>query len=199
MNRSDIKIRQSSHRYFWSSVTIGIIILLVGITIFNYGRQARSYQANIIAKDIGRLVAIFELIDKDCKIMSFDAQISPINFLNVKSFEGSEVGSMNLAYPTQWKGPYLEQHPEMQDINYQVVVTRKGYFITPGNGVQLPNGKTVGKDLVLTEHSDIAAMMTDKKAFNYQGIALAAPVPLATPALQRLMMENTIATVEDMI
>ena len=61
-------------------------------------------------------------------IYGFDYQKNPINFLNIKSFEGSEVTSMNLTFPDQWEGPYLSDNPTIQQKDYLIVKTKKGYL-----------------------------------------------------------------------
>ena len=86
---------------------------------------------------------------------------------------------MNLAYPEKWHGPYLERNPSVQGIEYQVVYTRKGYFITPGQGVKLPNGKIIGKDIILDENADIELMMHDDQALSYRGQPLAAQITIS--------------------
>jgi hypothetical protein len=115
-------------------------------------------------------------------IIDFDNQKNSINFLNVAKFTGSEVGPMNLAHPEKWEGPYLQDNPTMQHIAYQVVSTKKGYFITPGEGVKLPNNKIVGKDIVLDKKANIEAMMIDADALMYKDRSLAAALELGAPS-----------------
>jgi hypothetical protein len=151
-----------------------IIIYFVGFFYEN------KREAGIeIADDIAHLVSIFKKIDKDCEILSFDYQKNPINFLNVTKFVSSEVGPMNLAYPQNWKGPYVDDNPEMQGQMYQVVRTKQGYFITPGEGVKLPNGKVIGKDIMFSEDADIFAMMGNQEELLYKDKSLAAPLTLS--------------------
>jgi len=180
-------------------ITIIIVALLVGITVFSYWSRPRTYSAEVIVKDLDMLVEIFESIDKKAKIMEFDAQKNTINFLNVGSFKGSQVGPMNLAYPQEWQGPYLIEAPRIQNIDYQVVRTNKGYFITPGDGVQLPNGKIIGKEILLDENADIESLRHDEKALMYKGKPLALPLSLSTSIMQKLMMENVVDTEDDMV
>ncbi len=85
---------------------------------------------------------------------------------------------MNLIYPNKWEGPYLEDNPTIQAIEYQVVRTKKGYFITPGDNVRLPNGKIVGKDIKLDEGVDITAMMNDENMLMFKGESLAMTLTL---------------------
>lgn len=135
-----------------------------------------DYTSELIVADIAKLVAVFQKIDAQCSILGFDAQHNPINFLNVMTFAGSEVGPMNLVHPEKWQGPYLPDHPSLQSIEYMVVKTDKGYFITPGIGVRLPNGKVMGTDIVLDAHSDIPALMKADGGLRLKEYTFAAPL-----------------------
>ncbi|MFC1845768.1 hypothetical protein ACFLX2_01420 [Candidatus Dependentiae bacterium] len=156
-------------------------------------------ELSFIHPEIQYLVKIFKRIDKKCRIIDFDSQKSPINFLNVKKFVGSEVGAMNLKYPGQWDGPYLKENPTIQKKEYQVVQAKKGYFITPGSGVKLPNGKIIGKDILLDEDADIAAMMFDKDALMIEGKAWAAPLPVGATAAEEVLRENIMRAEDGLV
>jgi hypothetical protein len=140
---------------------------------YNLFYQKKQLNDLLIAQDIQKLVQIFKQIDETCEIIDFDHQKNLIDFLNVGSFSGSEVGSMNLKYPEKWQGPYVEENPTMQEQPYMIVKTKKGLFIVPGEGVKLANGKVIGKDIILTPETDIEKLMSDKKAllFNNQSLA----------------------------
>lgn len=177
MKMTFFKRRGGMMRSLVMIATIGLFIILVGISIFNAMFSSKDYVADLIVRDVNKLATIFEHIDKHCKILSFEYQKNPINFLNVKEFSGSEVGPMNLAHPERWEGPYLEDNPTMQEKEYLIVRTKKGYFITPGEGVILPNGKEIGKDnLVLNEDTNIRMLMTDPQALMFKDRVFAAPV-----------------------
>ena len=133
---------------------------------------------------------IFKQIDDKCKIVSFDQTKNSINFLNVGSFQGYEVGPIKLAYPTQWQGPYVEKNPSIQGIEYQVVHTDKGYFIMPGQGVLLPNGKVMGKDIKIDEKSDIEKLMQDENALMHKNRPLAAQLKLSFSEFQKTILEQ---------
>lgn len=159
------------------SLGVGLLFALLLITtVIGYLREKPTHTASMMAQDIAQLKEIFERIEKTCGILSFDYQANPINFLTIKKdgFIGSEVGSMNLAYPDKWQGPYLLDNPTMQGKEYEIVSTSKGYFIVPGRGVELPNGKIVGVDIMLDEHADVVAMMHDKEKLMFDGKPLAA-------------------------
>ena len=176
--------------FSYTIMTGMLFMVLVGILGVNFYYRSRWYTVGVITKDLKELQDIFKRIDESCTVMSFDAPISPINYLNVRSFEGSEVGAMNIVYPLRWQGPYVKDNPTVQGIEYQVVRTNKGYFITPGNGVTLPTGKEIGKDIVLNENSDIALMMAKENELNYKGQVLAAPMPLKSTAWQQVLMQQ---------
>lgn len=169
-------------------ITVAIFVVLIVIVAFNFWYQPRHANADVIVKNLALLQSIFKKIDARCKIISFDHQKNPINFLNVGSFKSSEVGPMNLAYPTQWQGPYLDQNLKLQNKEYEIVGTKKGYFIAPGEGVTLPNGKVMGKTVILNENSDIEAMTKDENALMYQGKALALPLPLSSTEWQKILL-----------
>lgn len=171
-------------------ITIVILAILFVIVGYNFYYQSRDYSSDLITRDLATLQTIFKKIDKECRILSFDSKKNPINFLNVGSFEGSEVGSMNLAYPKQWKGPYVEKNPHVQGIEYQIVQTKKGLFITPGDGVYLPNRKTIGKDFVLNENSDIQSMMKDENSLMHKGQPLAVELKVGMNDWQKILLQE---------
>lgn len=178
-----------------SRIFIGTVCFLLLATFFtDIWYQRKISNADRIAHEVKLLASIFEKIDASCTILGFDQEINSINFLNVKSFTGSEVGPVNLEYPQHWAGPYLKDNPTMQSIEYQVVKNKYGYFVTPGNGVKLPNGKIIGKDIQLNESTDINALMHDKDALFYKGKPLAAVIKLNNNTLNT----NTIVAVEEL-
>lgn len=172
------------------ALLLGILaVFFVVISLFNFWFRAYSYDPAFIQKDLKTLQEIFITIDNDCKILGFDFQRNPINYLNVGTFKSSELGSMNLAYPHNWKGPYLNDNLQVQNKEYQIVSTKKGYFITPGDNVLLPNGKTIGKEIILNEDADIEQLMRDDNALSFKGQPLAIALPLQTSTVQKIMIQ----------
>jgi hypothetical protein len=156
------------------------IFFFIGLSFIDTLYRSKDDAGLMIAQDVAHLKDVFEKIHHDCVIIDFDAQKNPINFLNVAKFVGSEVGPMNLAYPEKWQGPYMKDNPTIYHIAYQVVSTKKGYFITPGEGVTLPNKKIIGKDIVLDKNADIEAMMLSSQALCYKDKPLAAHLDLGS-------------------
>lgn len=176
-----MKQKRSGKGILFSLLTLSVIALLVGITIFNGRKIIKRDAGEFIAQDIARLATIFEDINTTAGILSFDYQKNRIDFLNIKKdgFVGSELGSMNLMYPDKWQGPYEKEMPRIQEEDYMIVRTQKGYFITPGDGVRLPNGKIVGSDIILDENADIEHMLHDEQMLSYQGRPLAAKISIS--------------------
>lgn len=177
--------------YFLPTIIIAAVVLFIGIALFDTWYRTKDDVGMMIAVEVIRLRDIFHRIHKTCTIIDFDAQKNPINFLNVKTFAGSEVGPMNLVYPEKWEGPYLQDNPMLYNIAYQVISTKKGYYITPGDGVKLPNNKVIGKDIILDQKARIDAMMANDQELMYHDKPLAARLELGTPAnIQFFMNDN---------
>lgn len=174
-------------------IAVMIVGVLITMTWWNTTQRSSVKTGAIVAHDVAQLVSIFERIDRECDIISFDYQKNPINFLNVKKFTGSEVGPMNLGHPDKWQGPYLEDNPTIQGKEYQIVRTNAGHFITPGHGVRLPNGKVIGGDIVLDEAADINSMMTDDQQLQWDGKSLAAPLSISHNVLGDLPLERMVS------
>jgi hypothetical protein len=173
-------------RFFFPSITTFIILMLLAITFLNWRNTSKRDIGHYIAQDISRLATIFEDINNTAGILGFDRQKNEINFLNIKKegFVGSELGSMNLMYPRKWQGPYEKEMPRIQEEDYMIVRTKNGYFITPGEGVQLPNGMVIGEDIILDENADIEHMMHDESLLSYDGKPLAAKISVHGPMPQ---------------
>lgn len=165
-------------RQYWIQLTSGFFIVLFLLAFFSLWRDKERAPELIMQEHIQQLHAAFVDIENTAGIIDFEHGQNYIDFLNVISFEGSELGSMNLKDPSAWNGPYFHDNPTIQEKMYQIVHTKKGYFITPGPGVKLANGKKIGKDIILNYDADIPAMMTNPDLLAFEGKALAAPLEL---------------------
>ena len=159
-----------------SLATILLIVALLSVGVFRFVRMTKSHADKMMVEQVAKLDSIFKRINDRCEIIGFEHKKNYVDFLTVVTFVGSEVGAMNLAHPKNWEGPYVNDNPTMQQQLYQVVKTNKGYFITPGEGVRLSNGRTIGKDVLIEESSDIAAMASDDGPLTFRGKALALPL-----------------------
>ena len=170
-------IAQPTARYISAAVGATFLFFLC-ITVFNTFFEYKEETGLIIAQDIALLEKIFKTIHETVGIAGFDLEKNPINFLTIKKngFVGSQVGSMNLIHHNRWQGPYVERNPSIQNKEYQIVVTQKGDFITPADGVVLPNNKVIGRDIIIDKNADIEKMIGDDFGLSYEGKPLAAKI-----------------------
>jgi len=157
----------------FSVLFLGLIVVYF---VWRHKANAPFNNAIIITSDVAAIVKVLKNIDESCSILSIKYERSRINFLNVEKFIGSEVGSLNLAYPKNWKGPYLKDNPTLQGKFYEMVHGRDGYFILPGDKVVLPNKKVMGVDVVVGKHVDINPMFQKDGALYYRDTALGVKV-----------------------
>lgn len=181
-------------KILFSMLTVGIIGALIAITLFYFPHALQENRGQAVVQDIAQLADIFDRINKTAGILNFDHQKNRIDFLNIKKdgFVGSELGSMNMAHPDKWDGPYVSQVQTFKEEDYMIVRTKKGYFITPADDIKLPNGMVIGKDLMLDENADIESLMHEGKPLFYQGKPLAAKISVGavTPFQQIMMPED---------
>lgn len=171
------KHKNKSFRWY-PIVSVAIICALIGFSIFTFRARKARDKGVILTQDIARLAQVFQKIDATAGIAGFDFPKNEINFLNIKKdgFVGSEVGSMNLIRPARWEGPYINEISSLQEQNYMVVRTTRGYFIMPRDGIKLPNGKVIGTNIIIDENSDIESMMRDDTLLAHNGRPLAARI-----------------------
>jgi len=159
-------------------ISSALLTGLFFLTWYQFTKEARVIINQVIVADITQLKAIFDRIDTECGILGFDHEKNYIDFLTVKSFVSSEIGAMNLIAPEKWQGPYVQDNPNIQSKKYEIVLTKKGYYIVPGTGVQLSNGKVMGKDIIITSATDIDTLVAQEEGLNYQSKALIAPITM---------------------
>lgn len=153
--------------------------MLFMISCITFWYQSTIVTDQHIVNDIAILGSIFKKINEACEIVDFKfQQNNAIDYLQVIAFEGSELGSMALKHPKKWKGPYLRDNLTAQGKFYQIVKTNDGYFIVPGDGVILHNGKTVGKDIKFDLNANIPALIKDPEMLQFQGKPLAAKLEI---------------------
>ncbi len=155
----------------------GLIVLILfssGAYYIVYG--VRRSTDVVIADHVQMLSSILTTINTTCGIIDFEHSRNYIDFLNVRSFVGSEVGSMNLKNPQHWQGPYVEDNPTIQEKMYIILKTKTGYYIVPDNGVELRSGAIIGKDLILDSQTNIEKLLIPGGPLNYRLKPLAARV-----------------------
>ena len=187
-------------RFTWYAVILALVVVAICTSvIMKYLSQARVANDGLIADQVQQLYTIFNRINESCKITGFRHKKDHIDFLNTISFAGSVVGPMNLLEPEKWQGPYVDESITMNGKEYQIVATKTGFYIVPGDGVKLSNGQIVGKTLMIGPKSNIEQMMRDPQALLSNGSALAARIdtyqnPFAMLVKSDLIDEEEIAT-----
>lgn len=153
---------------------VGACLVFASFMILQQWRARVQVNSVTMMQDLQELKDIFSRIHKSCVILGFESPKTSIDFLNVGSFEGADIGGMSLMYPKKWEGPYLKTNLGVGSIDYQIVRTNKGYYIMPGDGVILPNGKTIGTDIIVGATTDIDTLVKDP-----EGLVLDQDKPLA--------------------
>ncbi|KKP35798.1 MAG: hypothetical protein UR26_C0002G0098 [candidate division TM6 bacterium GW2011_GWF2_32_72] len=170
---------------------VALFTTLFALYLYNLFQEAKVVTNQIISSDVQQLAKIFEQIDSQCKILSFEHEKNWIDFLTVEKFIGSEVGAMNLAYPKKWQGPYIDDNPTIQEYQYQVLLNFKGYYVVPADGVRLANGKVIGKDILLNRKSDIDKLLENGDLV-INGKAQAAKINIGIKDLQDVITQDII-------
>ena len=147
--------------YILPAITAILFFALCAVALYRYYQTAQVVGDQMIVDHVEQLATIFKNIDETCKIIGFEHEKNYVDFLTVRSFVGSEVGAMNLAHADKWAGPYVQDNPTIYEKQYLVVDTPKGYYVVPGDGVVLSNGKIVGKDLIFNRDTDFEALLAD--------------------------------------
>jgi hypothetical protein len=159
------------------------VFFISAITLWHSSRLSFDEAAH---DDIVKLQRVFMQIQKDCYIVDFEHTFNHIDFLNVSSFSGEKIGSMELAFPKNWNGPYLKNNLRIQNKLYAILKNKQGYFIVPGYGVRLANGKVIGKTLILDQNSDMKKLMQDDDGLNSKSGILAAQVKIGSRTMKNM-------------
>ncbi|KKR96912.1 MAG: hypothetical protein UU47_C0005G0025 [candidate division TM6 bacterium GW2011_GWE2_41_16] len=177
------KSKKNNKRLIYTWITTVILAVLFIATVWFLVKSAPYTQDEIILQHIKLLSETFKKVDTECGIVGFEDEGGSrkkcyIDFLNITSFSGSEAGALNVLYPDKWHGPYLKDNPTIQERFYYIMKIRGSFYIIPGDGIKLSNGKTIGKNLMIDENSDIESMMKDPKSLSFKNQPLAAKLEL---------------------
>lgn len=191
------KLSKKSSSPLFAVVTVIVFGSLLAITLFMQFRNIRTVTDHVIHADIMQLQQVFSQIHKECYIIDFEHKRNYIDFLNVISFVGSEVGSMNLAFAKNWKGAYLKNNPTIQQKLYVVLKNKQGFFIVPDDGVVLDNGKVIGTDIKLGWESDMKSLMSNNNALLSNVGVLAAPIQVGSKPISAMLTQKNALMVID--
>lgn len=200
----DKKIDRSFGRFFakiarhFSVFSSVILLSLFGIFIFKVVYNRSHYLASVLEQDIAKIAKIILKIDKECVVLSVAGELTPVNFLNVRSFVGSTIGGLNLAYPQKWQGPYLDANMTYQQRFYEIIQNFEGFFLVPGKGMSLPTGLVVGKDIIFSFDISIKQMLKDGGALNNNGHLFGCQLPFSKAGIMVPSL-GTIKTTADKV
>lgn len=174
-----------------------ISIALLGMyTLFYLYKKFHGYKPH---QEFALAAKILHEIDKNCKITKLLGTRNTIDFLNIKEFTGNTVGSIQLADPEKWKGPYLDHVPTYNNVPLVLAHTASGLYIIPGNGTILSDGSIMGNDVVIDIMTDMKnidtqfpGLITRNKESLYVPLSLELPQPsLPTmPAEEDIIVEE---------
>ena len=185
-------MKKCSKKALWIWISAAVLAVLFFSALLFFIRRAPLAQDELIAQHIQQLSAAFKKIDADCGIVGFEDEGGSrkkcyIDFLNVKTFTGSEIGALNVLYPDRWHGPYMDDNPTVQERFYYVMRSHNRYYVVPGDGIRLSNGKIIGKDLIVDENSDIDQLINDPAGLRYKDKPLAVKLDLKIEAQRNPM------------
>lgn len=159
---------------FFPILSTLVLVLFVSVFVLRVFLTRPYVVASIIEDDVKIITLALEKIDADCNILGIKGEVNEIDFLNVKSFSGSTVGSLSLAYPDKWEGPYLSVNPTIQDKFYEIVRVSDGFIVMPGRGVTIPGDKVVGEDFAVRPSTIFDDLVKEGAPLNYEGRIFAA-------------------------
>lgn len=178
-------------RYFpiFSATVLGLLVIFFVLQVLH---KKPYFVSGVIAQDLKRIVVALEEIDRHCNILSIAHTKSYIDFLQVEKFRSSEIGSLNLAHPKNWKGPYLDDTPEFQGKPYQMVQAKDGIFVLPADDCTLPNGIVIDKDFRISKDLVMSEMLKKGGKLNHKGVPLAAKISFKVGDVVRTISPETM-------
>lgn len=186
--------KEKNNKYFWPILTgIFFFLFFVSASVY-YFIKLRQADDAIISEHVQKLSDIFKAINFQTNIIKIEGERNTIDFLNTKSFAGSSIGPLVLQYPDKWQGPYMVEEPKIQNRLYQIVKTKRGYYIVPADGVKLQNGKTLGKDIILNSNTEMDKLLLDPKGLlGKNGKPLAARLTITKDPFDLLVSKDPFA------
>jgi hypothetical protein len=153
------RVMETTRKNIWPYVTTLFFLSLIGASIYWWVYQNRVYPDLLIAQTIDELSCIFAQIDTTAGIAGFVDPVTQIDFLTFKN--AHQLKSLKLMHLQKWNGPYRDTNPEFQEKLYQIIKANDGYWVLPGNGVELSNGKIIGKDIVIGPTTRVQSLLQE--------------------------------------
>ncbi len=170
------KSLKRSFKWMWRHSILVAVVIAGILGLLCYKRFIhRSVQLH---EHVSQLATILKQIHSSCKITGYTQELNPIDFLNVKEFSGSILGSFQFESPENWKGPYTYDSIGFKGHPFALLVNKDGYFIVPGNGSILDDGTIVGKDIIFDSQTDIKECLKKYPGLFISGKCLIAHISL---------------------
>lgn len=154
-------------------ISVGFFIMLGVLSVSKEIYNKPRFIAGVMSQDVQNLAAMLGEINERCFIKAVSHARIKLDFLATEQFSGS---GLTLAHPERWEGPYVSATPRIQGKAYELVKTTEGLFVVPGEGVRLPNGSRMGRQVKITPNTRITAMIKQGGKLFFNGDALAAQV-----------------------
>ena len=129
--------------------------------------RAPQWQISAVQTDLYRIAAALKQLDNDCSISDMRVGLHPIELLTHQNLPSEHI-YIDLKNSENWDGPYLSGSATIQGKPYQLLKTKRGLFVVPGDGVQLPLAFIIGQDITWHAESDIAALSAPGNVLFYK-------------------------------
>lgn len=169
-----MKNKSTLSKQTWFALISGLVIVAIALYAgYTFFRERTVLSGSIIHRNVSSIVEILRRVDTSCDILSIRSGRNPIDFLQVEKFVGSEIGPLNLAHPDNWEGPYVQDNYIYDSRPFDLVATKRGFYVVPGHGSRLPNGSIMGKDVLLTYRSNIDKFLQPGGSLHFNNQAFA--------------------------
>jgi hypothetical protein len=176
-------MKQNIGRIAVSFVFGALFALLCTVAVMQHLRHSRTLVSQLISNDVTHLASMLTQIDEQCGIKHVSYDTTLIDFLTVRSFVGNAIGTIELAHPEKWQGPYRYENPTIQGKHYRIVKLKDCLCVAPGEGVILSDGSIVGKQAKIESSMSYKTVIADKHLW-YSDKPLVVPLLIAAQAKQ---------------
>lgn len=151
-------------RYVISLVSISLLAMCTAHFVAN----GSTWSPGMVGANLHKINEALLRFDQDCGIQRSVPGRYSLHFLTLRYPSVDDLGGFLLKSTQGFAGPYMRTVPVVDGYPYALVVNAQGMFIVPGDGVQLPNGHRLGKEIFLDAESDIEGLVANG-ILAYQG------------------------------
>lgn len=166
------------------------IVVMTAVCTAHFVMYTPLWHTRLIQGDLNQIAHATYLMDHDCGLQELRTGRHPIKLLTQKTPPESVI---ELSHPENWRGPYLHKVLTLQGKPYELLKTKNGLYVVPGNGVKLPSGAVIGDTFSWCANTDMNALSQSGgilfyqsaplvRRVDYQGRATVVAVALPEPA-----------------